>query len=55
MRCDGKAQYPSRILAERAVKRSRRATGDLISPYWCERHQCWHQGHSPLARGLRAG
>lgn len=50
MKCDGKAQYASKGVAQKAALKASRESGDLITAYRCQRHECWHIGH-PL-RGL---
>lgn len=53
MACEDKTQYPNEQQAQRAAKRSAGRSGDVISAYRCEIHDCWHIGHPPLSRRLR--
>lgn len=50
MKCDGKTVYPSKGVAQKAALKASRESGDLITAYYCARHQGHHIGH-PL-RGL---
>lgn len=50
MKCDGKARYAAQGIAKKAAEKASRDSGDLITAYRCQRHDCWHIGH-PL-RGL---
>ena len=50
--CEYKVRYASEFEANRSARRTRKRSGDVISSYRCETHDCWHIGHPPLSRSL---
>lgn len=50
--CPRKAGFPTQGLAEKAAKKARLRTNDIIQPYYCTDCVTWHIGHRPL-RALR--